>query len=101
MRVHEVFNRSAFSQFINSPVGRIFRVVAGTGFLVGGYVYRRHAIGLLSIAWGVLPLSAGAFDLCFISGVLGGPVSGAKIRSLSTYMPANRLQHVGSHISQS
>ncbi len=32
------------------------------------------------MAWGVLPLSAGAFDLCYISAVLGGPLSGARIR---------------------
>ncbi len=82
MSTHEAFNRSAFSQFINSPPGRIFRLAAGTGFLVGGYVRRRRALGLLSMAWSVLPLSAGAFDLCYISAVLGGPVSGAKIRSI-------------------
>ncbi len=82
MRTHEAFNRSALSQFINSPAGRIFRLVAGTGFLVVGYVYRDHTLGLLSIAWSVLPLSAGAFDLCYISAVLGGPFSGAKIRCM-------------------
>jgi hypothetical protein len=82
LSTHEAFNRSAFSQFINSPPGRIFRLAAGTGFLVGGYVHRRRALGLLSMVWSVLPLSAGAFDLCYISAVLGGPVSGAKIRSI-------------------
>ena len=81
MSAHEAFNRSAFSQFINSPTGRVFRVVAGTGFLVAGYLNRGRTLGLLSMAWSVLPLSAGAFDLCFISAVLGGPLSGAKIRS--------------------
>jgi hypothetical protein len=32
------------------------------------------------MVWGVFPLIAGAFDVCFISAVLGGPFSGAKIR---------------------
>ena len=77
----EAFNRSGFSRFINSPAGRIFRLVAGTGFLVFGFVYRHHALGMLSMAWSVLPLSAGAFDVCYISAVLGGPLSGARIRS--------------------
>jgi hypothetical protein len=75
------FNQSGFSKFINSPAGRIFRLVAGIGFLVVGYIYRHHALGVLSMAWSVLPLSAGALDICYISAVLGGPLSGAKIHS--------------------
>jgi hypothetical protein len=85
-RLGESFNRSGFSRFLNGPAGRIFRVLAGIGFLVVGYVYRGHALGVLSMAWSVLPLSAGALDLCYISALLGGPVSGAKIRS--KYQPS-------------
>jgi len=81
MSAHEAFNGSGFSKFLNSPAGRIFRLVAGAGFLVVGYVYRAHALGVLSMAWSALPLSAGALDNCYISAVLGGPLSGAKIRS--------------------
>jgi hypothetical protein len=81
MSAHEAFNGSGFSKFLNSPAGRIFRLVAGAGFLVVGYVYRAHALGVLSMAWSALPLSAGALDICYISAVLGGPLSGAKIRS--------------------
>jgi hypothetical protein len=55
-------------------------LVAGTGFLVVGYVYRSHALGVLSMAWGALAMIAGGLDICFISAVLGGPLSGAKIR---------------------
>lgn len=80
-RLEEAFNRSGFSRFLNSPAGRIFRVVAGLGFLVVGYLYRGHALGVLSMVWSVFPLSAGALDICYISAVLGGPISGAKIRS--------------------
>ena len=79
-RFDEAFNRSGFSRFINSPAGRIFRLVAGAGFLGVGYAYRDHALGVLSMVWSVLPLSAGAFDICYISALLGGPLSGAKIR---------------------
>ena len=77
----EAFNRSGFSRFLNSPAGRIFRVVAGLGFLVVGYVYRDHALGVVSMVWGILPLSAGVLDICYISASLRGPLSGAKIRS--------------------
>ena len=65
-----------------SPTGRIFRLAAGTGFLVVGYKHRGHPLAKLSMAWGILPLSAGALDICYVSAVLGGPLSGAKIRSL-------------------
>lgn len=82
MAAHEAFNRSGFSRFINSPAGRLFRLVAGAGFLIVGWVYRDHPLGLLSMAWSVLPLSAGALDICWISAVLGGPLSGPTIRSL-------------------
>jgi len=80
-RSEEAFNRSGFSRFLNSPAGRIFRVVAGLGFLVVGYVYRGHALGVVSMVWSVSPLSAGVLDICYISASLGGPISGAKIRS--------------------
>lgn len=81
MSRQEAFNQSGFSKFLNSPAGRIFRLVVGAGFLVVGYVYRNHALGVVSIVWSALPLSAGALDICYISAVLGGPLSGAKIRS--------------------
>jgi predicted nucleotidyltransferase len=82
MSAHDTFNRSAFSQFINSSTGRVLRLVAGAGFLVVGDLYRDHLLGLLSMAWSVLPLSAGAFDLCYISALLGGPLAGARIRAM-------------------
>jgi hypothetical protein len=70
-RFEEAFNRSGFSRFLNSPAG----------FLAVGYTYRGHALGVLSIVWGVFPLSAGVIDICYISALLGGPLSGAKIRA--------------------
>lgn len=77
---HETFNRSRFSHFLNSRPGRIFRVVAGTAFLIVGFVFRHHRFGVLSMLWSVLPLTAGFFDVCYISVALGGPFSGAVIR---------------------
>ena len=80
MRIHESFNKSSFSKFLNSPAGRIFRLVAGGGFLVVGYLYRHNLPGVMCMVWSVLPLSAGAFDICYISAALGGPLSGVTIR---------------------
>ncbi len=79
-RFEEGFNRSGFSRFLNGPAGRVFRLVAGIGFLVVGYMYRSRTLGILSMVWSVFPLSAGALDICYISALLGGPLSGAKIR---------------------
>lgn len=81
MPLHDRFNRSGFSRFINSPAGRVFRLVAGAAFLVVGWTFRHHALGVASMLWSVLPLSAGALDICWISAALGGPLSGAGIRS--------------------
>ena len=81
MRWHERFNQSDFSRFIVSPPGRLFRVVAGLGFLAAGVVYRHHALGVASMVWGLLALSAGALDFCYVSAALGGPLRGAVIRA--------------------
>jgi hypothetical protein len=82
MSLHEAFNRSAFSQFLNRTPGRVFRLVAGMGFLAVGFAYRNHVLGLAAMVWSVLPLTAGGFDVCYISAALGGPFSGEKIRRL-------------------
>ena len=84
MSWHERFNRSAFSHFLNSRKGRVFRVVAGAAFLLVGYLFRTHPLGVVSMLWSMLPLTAGGFDVCYISAVLGGPFSGRTIRN--TYM---------------
>ena len=79
--LHQSFNQSALSHFLNRGAGRIFRIIAGMVFLILGYVYHNHFLGILAMVWGVFPLSAGAFDICYISVLLGGPISGAKIRA--------------------
>lgn len=78
--VAEAFNQSELSRFLNRPAGRIFRLVAGVGFLAVGFVFREYTLGVLAMIWGVFPLSAGGLDICYISALLGGPLSGAKIR---------------------
>lgn len=85
-RLEAGFNQSGFARFINSPSGRIFRIAAGTGFLIAGLVFRDHLLGVLSLVWSIFPLSAGAFDVCYISAVLGGPIAGKTIRA--TYQAA-------------
>lgn len=80
MTKSESFNQSGFSNFLNTLAGRLLRLLLGIGFLVVGFLYRDHTLGVISILWGLLPLSAGVFDICYISAALGGPLSGKEIR---------------------
>ncbi|TCJ29905.1 DUF2892 domain-containing protein [Nocardioides jejuensis] len=76
----ERFNCTGFSRWVNSPTGRGFRLTAGTTFLVVGFLLRDSGLGIALMAWSVVPLSAGAFNLCWISAVLGGPLRSMTIR---------------------
>jgi hypothetical protein len=90
MSIAESFGRSGFAKFINSPVGRIARIVVGIGLIVWGYVELDTGMGVLLILVGLVPLLAGGFDLCLVSALLGGPIQGARVRSLSDNPPASR-----------
>lgn len=80
MQSADKFNQSGFSRWINSSSGRVFRISAGMGFLIIGVIFIDSPWGVASIIWSFFPLSAGLVDLCYISAVLGGPLSGSKIR---------------------
>lgn len=75
------FNGSAFGRWINSPAGRAFRLVAGSGFALAGVLYWGTPAGKASLIWSLLPLSAGGLDLCWISASLGGSLRGAACRA--------------------
>jgi hypothetical protein len=75
------FCRTGFARFINSPAGRIARFVVGVGLIGWGYTLRGHGAGTILMLAGLVPLATGAFDWCVISALLGGPLSGARIRS--------------------
>ena len=79
MSIAESFGRSRFARAVNSPAGRIARLVAGAGLIGWGFTQRGTGTGLAVMAVGLVPLAAGALDLCFISALLGGPIRGARI----------------------
>lgn len=81
MALADGFNHSAFSRLLNSPGGRL---AAGAAFLVSGVLLAPAPLGIAFLAWSALPLSAGAFDVCWISAALGGPLAGRRIRDLQT-----------------
>lgn len=82
MKKHEAFNRSGFSKFINSPKGRLLRLANGLAFLAMGFGKRKKTAGKFSMIFGLLPFSAAILDICYVSALLGGPISGKKIRLL-------------------
>ncbi len=79
--IADAFNRSSFGRWLNTPAGRVFRATAGTGFLVMGTATRHTTLGKASLAWGVLPFTAGLLDVCYVSAALGGPLRGKGCRA--------------------
>ena len=80
MSIAESFGQSGFARFINSPGGRIARIVVGIVLIVWGYTEFNTAMGIVLIIIGMVPLGAGALDLCLISALLGGPIKGERLR---------------------
>lgn len=73
---------SAFGQFMASASGRILRVSIGIAMLgVGWYV--GDTTGNVIAAIGLVPLVAGAFDICLFTGLLGGLWTGDSVRRAS------------------
>jgi hypothetical protein len=79
MTLAESFGQSDFAQFINSPTGRVLRVLAGIGLIAWGWTQPGGSMGVVLMILGLVPLAAGAFNWCIISALLGGPLSGARI----------------------
>ncbi len=75
MSAAESFGRSAVAQFINSPIGRVVRIVVGAALVWWGYSQDNPIV----MAVGLVPLAAGLFHLCLISALLGGPLRGARV----------------------
>lgn len=75
------FAESGFAQFISSGAGRVLRVAAGMALIWWGYSRRGEASGIVLIVIGLMPLAAGTFDLCLLSPLFGGPLSGRAIRA--------------------
>ena len=83
MSTSDSFCRSGFARFLNSVAGRITRIVVGLSLIGWGFALREDASGIVLMMAGVVPLLAGAFDLCIISPLLGGPVTGTEVRAIS------------------
>jgi hypothetical protein len=79
MSVAESFGRSGFARFINTSSGRVARVVVGAVLIAWGYLWLDGTAGIVLIVVGLIPLVAGALNLCLISAMLGGPIRGDEV----------------------
>jgi hypothetical protein len=79
MSLADSFAHTGFARFINSPAGRITRIVVGLGLTAWGYAQRAGTGGIVLIVVGLIPLAAGLFNLCLISALLGGPIRGSEV----------------------
>jgi hypothetical protein len=69
-----------FARFMSSELGRRLRIVAGLTLIVIGLVSVGGTGGLILAIVGVVPLLAGALDICLFAPLLGAPLKGAEVR---------------------
>lgn len=75
------FAASWLAQSLNSPLGRIIRIVAGLVLVGGGLFALGGLAGWIVAAIGLVPLLAGALDVCVFSALFGGPLRGSAVRA--------------------
>ena len=76
------FAASRLGQFMASGAGRVTRIAAGVALIAGGLLVVGGTAGIILAAVGLVPLLAGAFDVCIFSALFGGPFSGSAIRAI-------------------
>ena len=70
----------AFSKIMASTTGRAIRIIAGLALIVIG--------GILGGGWwalavvGLIPLGAGALDVCLFNALVHKPLSGKAVRAI-------------------
>ncbi len=75
------FAASWFGQCMSSRTGRAGRIVAGLGLIALGLLAVGGTIGIIVAAVGLVPLLAGALDVCIFSALFGGPLRGSDVRA--------------------
>ena len=72
-----------FVRFMQTPAGRIGRIVAGVALIAAGLFGVDGSTGYLLAGLGVIPLAAGLLDVCLMAPFFRIPFSGAKIRAMA------------------
>lgn len=68
-----------FASFITSPAGRGLRILAGLALIVRG-LQAQNKKGSAMALLGVVPLAAGALDVCLLGPLMGGKFKGSEMR---------------------
>jgi hypothetical protein len=70
-----------FAQFMSSGLGRGLRIVAGIILIAVGLAVVGGTGGIMLAVVGLVPLLAGAFDVCLFAPLFGAPLKGADVRA--------------------
>lgn len=65
--------------FMASPAGRLARIAAGVALIVAGAAV--GGVGWILAAVGVVPLLAGALDVCLLAPAFHRPIAGPRLRA--------------------
>ncbi len=65
----------AFAQFMASPLGRGIRIVVGLALIAWGLGVVGGVAGWVIALVGLLPLTLGVVNGCFLARIFGGPPS--------------------------
>jgi len=68
----------SFARFMAAPIGRGVRVAAGLVMIIAG-IAMGSAGGWILAAVGLLPLLAGALNICVLAPLLKAPFSGSEV----------------------
>lgn len=74
-----------FVRFMQTPAGRIGRIVAGVALIAAGLIGPGGSIGYFLAGLGVIPLAAGLLDVCLMAPFFRVPFSGVKIRAMDRH----------------
>jgi hypothetical protein len=77
-------NTNAFTRFMASGYGRLTRLGMGVAFITAGLTLAPAPAGKAIAAFGLVPIAAGALDLCPVAPLWGGHFRGAKYRTSET-----------------
>lgn len=70
-----------FVRTMASTTGRITRIVAGFALVAWGLLGLDGAVGIFVAVIGLVPLVAGAVDVCVFAPLFGNPFKGPEIRA--------------------
>ncbi len=70
----------AFAKFMASTAGRALRVIAGLALIGVGLFVLADTVGYALALIGLVPLLAGALDVCLVAPLFGAPFKGDEVR---------------------